>query len=45
MFAFKPCPKCNRRDRDWLATWNEWEYYCAECDIRYNAEGEVLEGN
>lgn len=22
---------------DWLSTLNEWEYYCRECDMRYNA--------
>lgn len=27
---------------DWLATTNEWEFYCKACDKRYNNRGEAL---
>jgi len=43
MFASKPCPKCQRQERDLLATLNEWKYYRPDCDRRYNEAGDILE--
>lgn len=34
-----PCP-VHGKNMEWLATANEWEYYCEYCDLRYNRKGE-----
>lgn len=38
------CPQCRKKECHWLATTNEWKYYCPHCDIRFNERGEVLNG-
>lgn len=35
------CP-IHRKPMWWLSTWNEWEFYCKECDKRYNKKFEVM---
>jgi len=29
------CP-VHKTPMDWLSTWNQWQYYCKACDLRYN---------
>lgn len=26
---------------DWLSTTNEWCWYCRDCDVRFNGQGEL----
>lgn len=37
----KDCPRCGKVS-DWLATTNEWEYHCPDCDIRFNKHDKVV---
>jgi hypothetical protein len=30
------CPRCGKGPTEWLATTNEWRWYCKPCDIRFN---------
>lgn len=34
-----PCP-IHGTAMDWLGTTNQWEYYCARCDARWNQDKE-----
>ena len=36
------CPRCESVETHLLATNNEWEYYCQDCDIRFNEDGVIL---
>ena len=38
----KDCPKCDFKETHWLSTTNEWEFYCPECDMRFNKDGNIL---
>lgn len=31
----EPCP-IHKKPMWLLSTWNQWKYYCKECDARYN---------
>jgi len=39
------CPKCGKGPTDWLATTNEWRWYCKPCDIRFNDRLEQPQGD
>ena len=36
------CPRCKSDDVQLLATTNEWEHYCLNCNIRFNDDGVIL---
>lgn len=43
MYIRDNCPKCKKLvEIQLLSTTNEWKYYAACCDIRFNAKGEIL---